>query len=218
LHEIYADSGHDGPSASGFAAMLAARACDGEDTVFWLRHEQAERATGRLQAAGLTELGIDPARMLFVMAPDAPALLRAAVDVVRCGELGAVVVEAWGTVPMLDLTASRRLMLAAEQSGVTVLLLRVGATPVASAAETRWSVAAAPSTPALANAPGRPALAITLLRRRGGPAGFSAQVEWDRDRRCFAIPTRDAATHAPLHRPAFPLSGDRPGPQRATAA
>ena len=45
------------------------------------------------------------------------------------------------------LTATRRLMLSAETSGVTVLSVRIGAEPAPSAAATRWGVAAAPSTP-----------------------------------------------------------------------
>ena len=160
LHEVYADSTDDGASASGFAAMLAVRVCEGEDAVFWLRHERGERLGGGLQAAGLVELGLDPARILFVMAPDTDALLRAAVDAVRCGGLGAVVVEGWGKMPQLDLTASRRMKLAAERSGVTLLLLRIDGAPVASAAETRWSVRAAPSQALEANAPGHPTFDI----------------------------------------------------------
>lgn len=211
LHEIYAASAADGPSASGFAAMLAAQACGPDDAVFWLRHEQAERTIGRLQAAGLADLGLDPARILFVMAPDPAALLRAGVDVVRCGNLGAVVVEARGRIPALDLTASRRLMLAAEKSGVMLLLLRVDAPPVPSAAATRWEIAAAPSAPLEADAPGKPAFEVRLLRRRGGPAGIAERVEWDRDRHCFAaLPETESVAGPALYRPPFPLSGDRP--------
>ena len=90
LHEVYACEADDGASASGFAAMLAARACEGEDAVFWLRHERGDRMGGGLQAAGLVELGLNPARILFVMAPDTDALLRAAVDAVRCRGCGAL--------------------------------------------------------------------------------------------------------------------------------
>lgn len=211
LHEIYAAGAADEPSASGFAAMLAAQACSADDVVFWLRHEQAERATGRLQAAGLADLGLDPARILFVMAPDAAALLRASVDVVRCGDVGAVVVEARGRIPALDLTASRRLMLAAEQAGVLLLLLRLDAAPVPSAATTRWQVAAAPSVPQEVNAPGKPAVNVRLLRQRGGPAGLAGRLEWDRDRHYFAVlPGTDAAAGPAPYRAPFPLSGDRP--------
>ena len=75
--------------------------------------------------------------------------------------------------PLLDLTASRRLALAAEQSGVTLLMLRLEAEPVPSAADTRWAVSAAPSQALEANAPGPPQLEIELLRRRVGPFGHA---------------------------------------------
>src|SRR3546814_11674827 len=83
----------------------------------------------------------------------------------------------------LDLTASRRLALAAEKSGTTLLLLRTGADPVPSAAQTRWSVASAPSRAFAANAPGTPTFDITLLRQRSGPSGTSWRLEWNRYQR-----------------------------------
>ncbi len=94
-----------------------------------------------------------------------------------------------GRMPELDLTASRRLLLAAKQSGVSLLLLRVDAMPMASAAETRWQVTAAPSRALAANAPGAPCFDVKLLRCRSRPAGQSWRLEWDRDRKLF----RDAA-------------------------
>ena len=218
------DNTADAASACGFAAMLAIRACMAGDVIFWLRHERAERLGGVLQAQGLIALGLDPSRIIFVMAPDSDALLRASVDAVRCGGLGAVVVEGWGAMPRLDLTASRRLKLAAETSGVTLLLLRIDAVPVTSAAETRWSVKAAPSSALAANAPGRPAFDIALLRRRAGPAGLTTRLEWNRDQLSFESPfggTRSPAQPAQLPE-ALPRlmvssSGDRQGAQRAAA-
>lgn len=231
LHEIYAGHTEDGASASGFAAMLAMRSCKAEDAVFWLRHERGESRGGGLQAAGLVELGFDPGRILFVMAPDADTLLRAAVDAVRCGGLGAVVVEGWGKMPRLDLTASRRMKLAAEKSGVTLLLLRIDCEPSVSAAETRWSVRAAPSSALEANAPGRPAFDIELLRRRAGPAGLTARLEWNRDRLVFETQSafedtgqntgqntgQDRAQYPALPRLMVPPSIDRQGTKRAAA-
>jgi protein ImuA len=68
---------------------------------------------------------------------------------------------------------------------VTILIVRAGAAPIPSAAETRWEVAAAPSPPIEAEAPGPPAFAVRLLRRRGGPAGMEYSLEWNRDQACF---------------------------------
>lgn len=198
LHEVYgtADAAACG---AGFAIMQAM--LSGATPLLWLRIETAERATGRLHATGLAELGLAPEALIVVLVPDAPALLRASADAARCPGLGTVLIESWGPVRGLDLTATRRLMLAAEASGTTVVSLRIDAAPEPSAAETRWSVAAAASTPLAAQAPGLPALDIELLRRRGGPAGARWRVEWDRDTTSF----RGAA----LSGAGLPLVADR---------
>src|SRR3546814_10143689 len=77
--------------------------------------------------------------LILCLLPDPLAVLRAAADVVRCPEAGVAVVELWRNPRQLDLTASRRLALAAETSGVTVLLLRVSALPAPSRSEEHTS-------------------------------------------------------------------------------
>lgn len=195
-HELFAGAekdDDDGASAAGFAAMLGLLAQPPGKPLLWLRTDAAERRCGRLDAAGFAELGGDPASLVLARAPDDVALLRGAADALRCAGLGAVVIECLGNPRTLDLTASRRLTLVAERSGATGLLLRIGATPAPSAAETRWAVRAAPSAPLEAGAPGRPALDLELLRRRAGPAGMRWRVEWDRDARCFREPALSGA-------------------------
>jgi protein ImuA len=212
LHEIYAVEGEDGASGAGFAIALALAA--GTLPLLWLRTEAGEQAQGRLHASGLGELGLPADSLLLVVVADESALLRAAADAARCGGLGMVLVESVGRMPGLDLTATRRLMLAAEASGVTVLSLRIGAAPVASAAATRWGIAAVPST-ALdqgmgEGAPGLPAFDVECLRRRGGPAGQRWRVEWDRDAKSF----RDA----PLSGAGLPLAPDRAAARHPAAS
>lgn len=182
MQELYADA-EDAPAAFGLAAMLAASAAG---PLLWLREARAEARAGTPCGLGLAGLGVAPARLLCAVASDADVLLKAAVDALRCAGLSAVVVESWGAWPKLDLTASRRLVLAAEKSGVPLLLLRIGAPEAPSAAHSRWRVAAAPSRALACNAPGHPALDITLLRRRGAPAGQQFMVEWNADARAFA--------------------------------
>ncbi|HWK42495.1 MAG TPA: hypothetical protein VNR60_11245 [Croceibacterium sp.] len=156
--------------------------------MFWLREEGAERQAS-LYPPGLAEIGIDPRGMVLVALPDPVTLLRAAVDVVRCSSVGVAVIELWRSPRALDLTASRRLALAAEASGVTILLLRLEAEPSPSAAQTRWSVHTAPSTALDAEAPGRPSFMVELLRQRGRPDGGTWYLEWDRDRNRFSDTT-----------------------------
>jgi protein ImuA len=172
-----------------------------------LRTEWAERRAGALHAPGLADLGLDVDTCIVGLVPDDVVLLRSAVDAARCPALGAVVIECWGAARPLDLTASRRLALAAEKSGVTLLLLRGEAAPAASAAETRWAVHAAPSRALDADAPGQTMFEVELQRRRGGPAGMRWCVEWNRDQACF----RDPA----LSRPVVPLPARRAAGDRA---
>ena len=186
LHELYAAEIDDAPSAAGFAAMLALRVKAGP--LAWLRTEAAERRMGQLYMPGLAELGGDPGSSIMMLLPDDRMLLRAAADAAACSGLGALVVEAWGEAPLLTLTVSRRLALAAEKSGVTLFLLRVGAEPLPSAATTRWRISAAPSLAMAANAPGHSMIDVELLRRRSGPAGMRWQMEWNRDECVFRQP------------------------------
>ncbi len=182
LHEVFATV-DDSASGAGFAiaTILAARAAP----VMWLRTEASERQGGRLHATGLVEMGLDVSSLVLGLVDDEASLLRAAADAARCHGLGTLIMESWGRAAGIDLTATRRLMLAAEASGVTILSLRVGAEPVPSAAASRWRVAACRSRPLEADAPGKPAFDIELLRRRGGQAGLRWRVEWDRDAYIF---------------------------------
>ena len=168
--------------------MLALRAGQWGAPVLWLRTDDAERRGGRLYAPGLAELGGSPDALVIALAPDPVALLRGAADAARCAGLPVLIVECWGKCPALDLTASRRLALAAEGTGTTVIMLRADAEPNPSAAETRWAIRAAGSNGLEADAPGPLLFEIELLRRRAGPAGMRWRMEWDRDRYTFREP------------------------------
>ena len=202
LHEAFAASTDDAGTATGFTALIATMlARDGP--VVWLREAEAQ-GRARLHGPGLAELGLDPGRLLLGV-PAAPLdLLRAAADVVRCSAVSVAVIELWRSPRPLDLTATRRLAVAAQASGVTALLLRIAADPGPSAAQTRWRIAAAPSTPLEAAAPGPPAFDLELIRQRGGPEGLAWHVEWNRDARILV----DAP--APLSGGVAPLAQHRP--------
>jgi protein ImuA len=207
LHEVFAGETDDAASAAGFAAMLARQR---GGAVIWIRDERAGRSGGHLHGEGLVEIGLDPASLLLCLAPDAAGVLKAANEAARCPQVATVIAELWRRVPELSLTASRRLALSAENSGATLLMLRVGAEPEPSAAATRWSVAAAPSDwlsadPLAANAPGHIALDLSLLRQRGRAGEGAWRVVWDRDNACFTEP--HAQSHAtPLHGAVGPIS------------
>lgn len=172
-----------GPAASGFALLLAL-ACPRPGPILWITDVRAPE--GHLHGDGIAELGGDPARLWLVAAPDPLAMLRAAAEAQRCTALGAIVIDTIRPLPALDLTATRRLQLAAAAHGVFTLIVRHGP-PRPSAALTRWQADPAPARRLAAGAPGPPRLAITLARQRGGPADVSAILEWNRDR-CRFLP------------------------------
>jgi protein ImuA len=138
--------------------------------------------------AGFAELGLDPRRIVVVRAPDAESALRASADALACNALGAVVTELWGETRAFDLVASRKLTLAAAQSGVTALMLRIAAAPQASTAETRWVVRAAHSPPV--EGWGAPVLETSLIRNRHGQTG-----RWIMEWNCDACRFREPQTH-----------------------
>ncbi|HWE05148.1 MAG TPA: hypothetical protein VG274_00470, partial [Rhizomicrobium sp.] len=146
LHEIYPTAAGNEAAASGFAVALAVRVA-AKKRVLWLRPDFAALEGGEISPLGLLELGFDPTRMLLLRAADAASALRAALDALSCKALGAIVIEIPGAPKILDLAASRRLVLACAQTGVTTFLLRLLAEPEASAAETRWLIGAARSHP-----------------------------------------------------------------------
>ena len=214
LHEVYASTHADAACLSGCALMLGRKGA--EQTRLWVRHAEQDREAGAPHPAGLIELGISPASIIVVRSRDPVSALQAALEGARCTALGLVIVELWGEAKAYDLTASRRLSLAARASGRVVLIARVAASPTPSAAETRWRLRAVPSRALAANAPGLPAFEMALLRARSGQEGLRYCVEWDRDARQF-IPRLLSAPADAVARPA-PLSGavvsipvDRPG-------
>jgi protein ImuA len=197
-HEVFAYAGHEA-SATGFAAGLAARAASGKP-VLWIRQDYAALEFGELAATGLLELGIDPARVLLVCAVHAEDALRAASDALTCAALGAVVIEIPGEPRLLDLVASRRLTLGAAGNNVTAFLLRFGAKPDASAAETRWLIRSSSSPPQQEEDWGRPAFACELVRNRHGRTGHWV-MEWSCDDGVFREADRGAVVSAAFDRP-----------------
>src|SRR6266571_5094840 len=91
-------------------------------------------------------------------------------EALSCRAVGAVIGEIRG--PSVDLTATRRLSLAAGRRDGLALLLRARPAPEASAAATRWVVGAAPSAPdSTFLGPGPPRFATRLMRNRRGHLG-----------------------------------------------
>ena len=190
LHEIEAGpapsgrvAAHDG-AALGFAAYLLGRF--GPGTLLWCR-----RPSGAFDAspyAPALSAWFDPARLLMVTARRDEDLFWAMEEGLRCPGIAAVL----GETRAVDPTAGRRLSLAAEKSGVPVLLLRPLPGSPQSACTTRWRIASAPShsTPGLRDV-GGPRWRIELRRNRfGTPSAEEIPtwlVEWNDETHCLSV-------------------------------
>jgi protein ImuA len=196
-----------GCEASGAAAALAL-ALDGlqigSRSLLWVQDRAASRLAGRPYGPGLPSR-LRP-RIIHVAAATPEDALFALEEGVRCRELACVIGEIAGNPRALDFTASRRLTLAAERHGVTLVLVRLDAARDLSSARMRWQVAAAPSLPPRwnAQAPGAPAWRAELFRARAHPPG-----EWilRDDGHGLAAEPHDAGT--PDHGGLAMAAGDR---------
>ena len=193
LHEVFAQDW----GAGGFGILMAARltvaAFGGRGgPLFWVRSDYAALEYGGLSPPGIAALtppgfmgGFD---LVMVRVGHAADALAAATDILACSHVGCLLLEMEGNPRVLDLTASRRLNLAAEASGVGLVLLREGGQEEPSAAHTRWLARAAPSHPDDDDW-GAPRFAVALARHRAGGMG-NFLMEWDPQTGLFVDPFR----------------------------
>ncbi|MBO9714711.1 MAG: protein ImuA [Sphingomonas sp.] len=192
LHEIAGASADlaDDCAATLFMAGIAARAWG---PVLWVVRRRD------LFAPGLAQSGLAHKRLLYAEASDDAELLAVMEEGLRHRGLGAVVGEA----KRADMTATRRLQLAAEGGRTIALLMRRhGRTTsdpfrLPSAAVTRWRVGTAPSTPLPVAGVGRARWSLELARQRGGDGANWIVEACDETGRCAlpaALADRKAAT------------------------
>ena len=179
LHELSAAPLHLG-AAAGFALTLAVVAPDKAKQTLWIATDFGMLETGALYGPGLDLIGLDSARLLVVRVARPVDVLFAMEEALKCRALSTVVAELGET----DLTATRRLSLAAREGGALGLLLRHKPSDTPSAARTRWEIAGAPSVPDEFGGLGRTAFRLSLLRNRRGPCG-TWTLTWDHHERTF---------------------------------
>jgi protein ImuA len=205
LHEIVPATPGDGATAMGFALALAARFMAKHSAAgLILAEDFAARDTGALYGPGLVAHGLELGRLVFVRAPDAPALFQAMEEALKSGAPAVVVGEVW-RLEKYDLAVSRRLLLAARSGRAPALLVQASAyraaDRISSAAETRFEIAAAPSAhlPSAAGRglPGPPAFAARLVKARltsarGPPIGLDTarviRLTWSSEDKQFDEP------------------------------
>ena len=164
LHEV-AGGGNgavDGAAAACFVAGIAART---QGKVLWCVARQD------LFAPGLEQAGLPPDRVIHVEAGDDRSTLACMEEGLRHDGLGAVV----GDIPRLPMTASRRLHLAAKETGTIAIALRrwrrqseASDFGQPTAAMTRWRVSVLPSATLPVPGVARARWLIELIRARAG--------------------------------------------------
>jgi protein ImuA len=221
LHEIAAASEAHLAAASGFALGLSclswpglsrpsrlerhcvpdrdARHKAGHDrnNILWIAEDMALAESGAPCGLGLDAF-LAPERLLTVAVAHRRDLLWAMEEALRCRAIAAVIGELrHGDI---DAVATRRLSLAAAESGTLALLLRAQPARDASTAATRWIVGAAPSSPEMGNER-KPRFAAHLIRNRRGPLG-SWILEWSDSDAGFVLVPHDQPVAVPtFHRP-----------------
>jgi protein ImuA len=185
----------DDAAATLFVAGIAARR---PGPILWAL------ARRDLFAPGLAAGGLAPDRVLYAEAGSDEDVLAVMEEGLRHGGLGAVI----GEVARVTMASTRRLQLAAEESGTTALMLKrwrkAGEDPLAipSAAVTRWRIACAPSAELPVEAIGRPRWRLELARQRGGEPHNWIMEGNDAEGR-LALPAE------PAHRPVAPARRDQ---------
>jgi protein ImuA len=208
----------DAPAAAAFALAMAlrAQAARGGGALAWIVEDSSAREFGLPYGRGLAAAGADLARFILIRARRPRETLFAMEEALKSPACAAVVAETFLTPRLYDLSASRRLLLAARRGGGLGLLAPRGidAARFSSAAELRVEIAAAP--PAILSA--RPPLSpvapfvwrLRLLKARASLSGEIDPAQW---RDVAFDPEKAVFRHAfPERLPAQPL--DRPAAAR----
>jgi protein ImuA len=216
LHELAPTAPVHLGAASGFAAAIAARASLGRCEILWIATDYAVAEGGGPYGPGLDLFGLASSHLLMLRVTKPVDVLWAMEEGLRCRALACVIAELTGEGEIADLTATRRLTLAAREglsartSGLG-LLIRHKTTSMPSAAATRWEITSALSEPdALARRSGglgRARFDLSLHKNLRGPAGRWI-IEWNHHERIFqqtisvpmAAETFDRPDRAPLVR------------------
>ena len=142
VHEVCAAKTGDFASAAGFGAHLAAQFADDKAVVSG-QTRQSVGEHGRPYALALPTVGRVRHQLIHINGVDLPDLLWATQEALSCPAVGCVVLMSLEQAP--DFTASRRLSMACRAVGrPLVLVLGAEAGQAATAATTRWQIAAAP--------------------------------------------------------------------------
>ena len=176
VHEIAEQVYGDFTAATGFALAAAGQVTG---PILWVAQSKTAMEHGHLFQTGLSSFHAEQPTVLTVRTRKLPDALWAIEEAICSKVIGLVIAEIEDT----DFTASRRLSLASDRSGVPAILLMPYKREGASAAQARWRVGAQVSAPNRfdAHGLGRPRWRAVLERSRQVPqlAGRSFDIELD---------------------------------------
>ena len=185
LHEIAPAALRDVGAAAGFAFALAARAARGGGDTLCIQTDFAALESGDIYGPGCDLFGLQTRQLLILKVSRPLDALWAMEEALKCRALASVIVELPQDGALADLTATRRLTLAAREGGSLGFLLRHRPSPLTGSMETRWEIAAAPSRPDQFGGLGRTSFVLSLTKNRHGPAG-RWPVTWNHHDRVFS--------------------------------
>jgi protein ImuA len=201
VHEVAPSAPLHLGAAAGFLLALSARAHSAQagKTTLWIKSDFAGHEGGEIYGPGLALFGLPLDSFLILHVARPADALWAMEEALKCRALVTVIAEMTEEGAAADLTATRRLALAARDGGVLGLLLRHRATSEPSAAATRWEISAAASKPDAFGGLGRTAFTLSLNKNRRGPVGRWT-ITWDHHERTFS-PLSVGVAQAAFDRP-----------------
>jgi protein ImuA len=203
LHELAPLAPFHSGASLGFALALSTLV-PRDGPVVWVQQDFAALETGTLYGLGCDLFGLASLRLLVVRTATPRDTLWAMEEALKTRGIAAVIGELAQEGQAADLTATRRLSLAAQQGGGLCLLLRQLPFSQPGAAATRWVVAATPGAADGLGGLGRTAFRLSLTKNRRGPCG-SWVLQWDHHAKRF-LPALPVAVAAPSRHG----SGDAP--------
>lgn len=168
LHDVIAGD----ESSTGFLAVLLGRMAVRGPVLWCVRRDTRQM----LYPPGVSGFGLAAEQIIMVRGGALRDLLWAAEEGLRCRKLTAVVLDGVEA----DLTAGRRLQLAAESGGGVGFTLMPERAHPSGAATSRWRIRSAASAPTPWHGIGAPRWQVTLERCRNGGGG-AWLVEWRED-------------------------------------
>ncbi len=175
VHEFIAQRPEDMAATSGFITGLLHSLLKKDNPSLWIS------ANRNIYPLALASLGIPVHKIIFADMRREKDVLWTLEEALKCKPLNAVVAE----VRQLDFTASRRLQLAVECSGVTAMIIRPQPRTLDSTSIARWQIQSIPGlTEDDLPGVGFPRWKVELLKVRNGKPG-SWDITWRHDRFFF---------------------------------